>query len=138
MQTNIFYSHYTDFFFIFYYIFFRDWQRSNAISDSNIASSAIWKKRTKNFFDHYSLFQPRIKCISTSHSKCDILWLIFWWHWWWGIHWRFWCFFIRTFPVSRFYSWWWWTWWIWWQGTVPLAFGRFSIYFFIRSMSYRS
>ena len=122
------------FFSFFISFFFRDRQRSNAIGDLNITRSAFWKKRTKNFFDHYSLFQQRIKCIRTNHSKCDILWLIFrwhWWRWWWGTCWRFcYAFSLGTFPIPRFFPRWWWTWRTWWQGTIPLALDWFSMYIF--------
>jgi len=53
MQTKIFYSHYTCYtnFFSFFIIFFRDRQRSNATSGSNIASSGFLEKENeKNFF----------------------------------------------------------------------------------------
>jgi len=53
MRMKIFYSHYTyytDFFSFFITFFFRDRQRSNAISNSNIASSAFWKIERKNFW----------------------------------------------------------------------------------------
>jgi len=43
----------------FYYIFFRDRffrERSNAIDGSNIASSAFWKKRMKNFLTTIRIF----------------------------------------------------------------------------------
>jgi len=46
------------FFSHFLLYFFRDRKHSNAIDGSNIASSAFWKKKTKNFSD-YSLFQQR-------------------------------------------------------------------------------
>jgi len=76
MQTKIFYSHYTYYtdFFSFFIIFFRD--RMQPVARTSLAVT-FWKKRMKKiFFDYYSFFQPRIKCISTSHSKCDT-WLIF-------------------------------------------------------------
>ena len=91
IKIFLFTSYYTVFSHFLLHFFFRDRQRSYAIGDLNIIRSAFWKKR-KNFFNHYSLFQQRIKCIRTNHSKCDILWLIFrwhWWRWWWGTCWRF-------------------------------------------------
>jgi len=130
IKIFLFTSYYTVFSHFLLHFFFRDRQRSYAIGDLNIIRSAFWKKR-KNFFNHYSLFQQRIKCIRTNHSKCDILWLIFrwhWWRWWWGTCWRFcYAFSLGTFPIPRFFPRWWWTWRTWWQGTVSLALDPFLI-----------
>ena len=48
------------------YFFAIDNVRMQPMARTSLAV-AFWKKRTKKiFFDYYSFFQPRIKCISTS------------------------------------------------------------------------
>jgi len=87
--------------------------------------SSPLSKNCEHVATRFMMFSTYFLCHKNLYlSLC----FIFQWHWWWWwTRWRLWCFFPRTFPISRFFLRWRRNWRTWRQGT-PFARSIFDVY----------